>query len=38
MYSMMFRVMGFDGHRQRVSFRPSFVYFNRVVSVGSCSF
>lgn len=25
MYSMMFRVMGFDGHRQRVSFRPSFV-------------
>lgn len=25
MYSMMFRVTGMDGHRQRVSFRPSYV-------------
>ena len=25
MYSMMFRVYGQDGHRQRVSFRPSYV-------------
>lgn len=25
MISMMFRVMGADGHRQRVSFRPSYV-------------
>lgn len=25
MYSMMFRVNGLDGHRQRVSFRPSYV-------------
>ena len=37
MISMMFRVMGADGHRQRVSFRPSFVYFNRVVSENGLS-
>lgn len=32
MVSMMFRVMGADGHRQRVSFRSSFVFFQRVIS------
>lgn len=32
MISMMFRVMGADGHRQRVSFRSSFVFFQRVIS------
>lgn len=37
MISMMFRVMGADGHRQRVSFRSSFVFFHRVISEGGCS-